>query len=232
MNKRVIIVSFCAIISAVAFAEVLSRYYLGLGTPPLSVAHPTIEYMFKPNQEVTRFGNRFVINRYGMRTDDFPAQKRPGELRIMVYGDSVVNGGNLTDHAGLATTMLRRELEARTGRDVVVGNISAGSWGPGNWLAYAREYGFFGADMIVLVISSHDSGDVPTFQPLDPATHPTESPVSAFWEGIERYVPRYIQGLAGVGTDKKVATEIRSPEVSTRGLGDLGSVDEVDSQRG
>lgn len=185
-----------AAILTTAAAELFARYYLGLGTPPLSVEDPQIEYMFKPDQDVYRFGNHFVINHYGMRSNSFPPLRKGDELRIMVFGDSVLNGGNLTDQADLATTVLQKKLTERTARKVVTGNISAGSWGPGNCLAYANKYGFFDADIVVLVISSHDYADNPTFQPLNPNTHPTERPFSALSEGITRYLPRYLPHFA------------------------------------
>jgi hypothetical protein len=173
--------------------ELFARFYLGLGHPPLSVTHPTIEYMFAPNQSVWRFGNLFRTNRYGMRSDDFPPRKSsPRELRIMVYGDSVVNGGNLTDHSRLATTLLQARLSQSLHRPVIVGNVSAGSWGPPNQLAYIRQFGFLDADVAVFVLSSSDYNDAPTFEPLNPATHPTQAPWSAAWEGVTRYLPRYL----------------------------------------
>jgi lysophospholipase L1-like esterase len=172
--------------------ELLARYVLGLGTPPLSVLHPKIEYMLKPKQDLYRFGNHIVINQYGMRTEPFAAKKEKDEFRIMAFGDSVLNGGNLTDQADLATSLVRDELAKLGYKSVVIGNISAGSWGPGNWLAYAKEYGFFDADVIALLISSHDYVDNPTFRPLDKNTHPTARPVLAIFEGVERYLPRYL----------------------------------------
>jgi hypothetical protein len=195
---------FVWIISGIVFliliGEILARYYLGLGTPPLSISHPKIEYMFKPNQDVYRFSNHFITNQYGMRSEFFNKNKSGNELRIMVFGDSVVNGGNLTDHANLATTILKDKLSKILDKKIVIGNISAGSWGPGNWLAYAKEYGFFDADIIVLVISSHDYADNPTFAPLDKNTHPTEQPVLALVEGIERYLPRYLPQILSDNT--------------------------------
>ncbi|MEI6331106.1 MAG: SGNH/GDSL hydrolase family protein [Pseudanabaena sp. ELA645] len=177
--------------------EIFARYYLGLGTPPLSIVHPTIEYMNKPNQDVYRFGNHFFTNQYGMRSEAFPKNKVNGnELRIMVFGDSVVNGGNLTDQNELATSILKDRLSKTLNKNVIVGNISAGSWGLGNWLAYVKEYGFFDADIVVLVISSHDYVDNPTFAPLNKNTHPTEYPNLALIEGVERYLPRYLPQLS------------------------------------
>jgi hypothetical protein len=166
-------------------AEIFARTYLGLGTPPLSVPHPTIEYMFKPNQDVRRFGNRQFYNEYGMRSAPLPDARRT-EI-VLVIGDSVINGGNLTDQADLATTIATLNDAGR-----FYANISAGSWGPGNQLAYLKEFGTFGADAAILVLNTGDLDDLPRFGPIDPTTHPLESPLTALGEGIVRYLPRYL----------------------------------------
>lgn len=176
--------------------ELVARFGLGLGTPPLSKSDPLIEYLYLPNQDVKRFGNRFLTNTYSMRSENFPKKKLGVEFRVMVFGDSVLNGGNLTDHDNLATTLLAKRLTEAKRIPVVVGNISAGSWGPGNWLAYARKFGFFEADIVLLLISSHDIGDNPTFAPLNPNTLPQVRPMSALWEGVQRYLPRYLPDFA------------------------------------
>jgi hypothetical protein len=58
----------------------------------------------------------------------------------MVFGDSVINGGNLTDHGSLGTTILQDRLGKLNHKHVIVGNVSAGSWGPGI-VAYVKQYG-------------------------------------------------------------------------------------------
>lgn len=188
--QRLLLAVLCICVAA----ELFARLYLGLGDPALVQTHPTIEYYFKPDQRVHPFGNLFKTNRYGMRSDDFPPQKtRAGELRVFVVGDSVVNGGNLTDHSRLATTLLQERLTSALRRPVVTGNVSAGSWGPPNQLAYIKQFGFLDADVVILVLSSSDATDAPTFEPLNPATHPTQAPWSAAWEGMTRYLPRYLR---------------------------------------
>jgi hypothetical protein len=180
--------------------ECYCRFHLGLGDPPLSIADAQIEYLFAPNQHLRRFGNRVEYNAWSMRSDDFPVQKsQPNELRVMVFGDSVVNGGALTDQHDLATSILQRQLGVALGRPVVVGNISAGSWGPPNMLAYARRFGLFQADVVAVVVSSHDYADAPTFEPtvgVNP-DFPSHRPWCATWEAITRYLPRYVPMLAG-----------------------------------
>ena len=59
-KKNYLVLSLITIVFTIASGEIFARYYLGLGTPPLSVTHPTIEYMLKPNQDVYRFGNHII----------------------------------------------------------------------------------------------------------------------------------------------------------------------------
>src|SRR5215213_6427631 len=100
--------------------ELIARFYLGLGDPPLMMTDPTIEYLFKPDQDCRRFGNRIKYNHYSMRSEDFPEHKSDkNEQRVMVVGDSVVNGGALMDQAKLGTTLLRDRLAADLKRPVV-----------------------------------------------------------------------------------------------------------------
>ena len=216
------------ILASLAAGEWFARAQLGLGNPPLSVAHPTIEYLFKPNQDVRRFGNSVRINAYGMRSYDFSESKPESEFRLLVSGDSVLNGGALTNQAHLATELLQEKLETALDRPSVVGNVSAGSWGPGNLAWLCAGYGFFEADVVILLISTHDYRDNPKFAPLNPSTHPQRRPISALGEGITRYLPRYLPSLPtwqeqdhsdGLNVSSSVANNDES-EIE-RGLGDL-----------
>ncbi len=173
------------VLAVFLIGELVARYVLGLGTPPLSIAHNKIEYMFAPDQDVQRFGNRQLYNEFGMRSS--PLADWGKKRRVLVFGDSVVNGGNLTDHAQLGTTIASARVEGS-----VFANISAGSWGPANILGYVETFGLFNADTVILVLSSHDAADPPTFLALDPNTNPTEQPFSALGEGFTRYLPRYL----------------------------------------
>lgn len=214
-------------LAVILAGELFARIGLGLGTPPLSIRHPTIEYMFRPKQDVYRFGNHILINQYGMRSEDFPAGRLGSdEIRVMVFGDSVLNGGSQTDHESLATTLLSKELTQGQNGRTTVGNVSAGSWGPGNWLAYAKEYGFFDADIVILVLSSHDYADNPSFAPLNPSTHPVQRPKSALTEGLSRYLPMYWnkwRNSENKNHDKRqIVTQSINPADIQKGLQDLG----------
>jgi len=151
--------------------EVFVRRMFRLDCYPLYAVHPTIEYLLKPSQHIVCDSKTFETNRWSMRSPDFPRKKSREETRVMVFGDSVVNGFPLDQHE-LATSLLAADLEQSMRRQVVVGNISAPSWGVPNYLAYEQENGFFDADVVVLVFSSHDLYDVPTFEPLSPIYQP------------------------------------------------------------
>jgi hypothetical protein len=193
-----------ALLIVLAGLELFCRLYLGLGDPPLLRTDPEIEYMFIGPRTYHRFGNTVTYNTYSMRTHEFDARRKDAtEIRVMVCGDSVINGGSLTDQSQLVTTRLEEHLKAELHRPAVVMNISAGSWGPPNFYAYVKRYGFFEADVLVIVVSSHDYADSPTFDPLVGVNpdFPDKTPMFALSEAIMRYLPRYVPhwGAAGAG---------------------------------
>jgi len=168
-----------------------------------------MEYVLQPSKTYHRFHNRLAVNRYGMRADDFPPQKStPDELRVLVVGDSIVYGGVRIDQSEIDTEILKRNLRQQFGRPVVVGNVSAKSWGPPNELAYLERYGILEADVVILELSSHDYADAPTFVPVVgiAADYPDKKPVLALQDLLETYVlPRYFhRGDVPSGIDKNL----------------------------
>ena len=179
-------------------AELVARFVLGLGDPPLLISDPQIEYLFQPSREYRRFGNRIAYNAYSMRSDPMLATRSdPHQRRVLVIGDSIVNGGNRMDQSQLATELLKTQLSSALGLPVAVGNVSAGSWGPANELAYVKKFGIFDADVVVIVLSSHDYGDFPTFQPVVGVNpeFPDRSPWLAVLEALSRYGPKLVKGV-------------------------------------
>ncbi len=190
----------------VGLFEVYARVVLGLGNPPLWMADPEIEYLPQPAKSYFRFGNRISYNAYSMRSRDFPRNKvNPDELRVLVVGDSIINGGAQTDQQALATTLLEHKLAESLNRPVVVANIAAGSWGPPNILAYLRRFGLFDADVVVIVLNSPDYADAPTFEPLGPK-RPQRKPVLALQELHGKYLPRYFKKRRGLQRKRQAPT--------------------------
>ncbi len=191
LHIAVIVVT--SLLAIAVLAEVYARFVLGLGDPPLWQPDPEIEYLPQPSESYLRFGNRISYNAYSMRSRDFPRTKvNPAELRVLVVGDSIINGGAHTDQEALATTLLEHKLAESLNRPVVVANIAVASWGPPNILAYLRRFGLFDADVVVIVLNSADYADAPTFEPLG-SRRPQCKPVLALQELQGKYVPRYFR---------------------------------------
>jgi len=186
-----------AAISALVLCELLLRLVVGLGDPPLYLRHESIEYLLRPG-DYRPFGNRFSVNEASMRSPaDSIRPLRSGERRILVLGDSIVNGGATLADDALATVLLEKELESvSAGLEVSVCNISAGSWGPPNLDAYLAAFGTFGATDCILVLNSADWTDQPTFEPFGP-DKPESRPLLAVQDLVIRYAPRLLARGAG-----------------------------------
>jgi hypothetical protein len=196
-------ISLAVVVLLLAATELFTRFCLGLGDPPLSMTDPATGYLSQPNQTCHRFGHLIHYNAYSMRSDDFPAHKSsPDEFRVMVIGNSIINGGTPTDQSQVCTTLLQDELPAKLHRPVVVGNISAGGWGPLSEWGYVKARGFFDADALVIVISSNDIRlPFPDYPVVGKdVSFPDHKPWSTTWECFSRYGPRYLpfmHGMAG-----------------------------------
>jgi hypothetical protein len=161
-----------------------AKYILGLGATPVYIEDDTFEYIYAPDQNITRFNNVIYTNHYSMRS--LPLHKN--EKRILVFGDSVLNGGNLTSHDKLATTISEKYLQKQD-KKIRILNISAGSWGVDNAFAYMKKYGDFNASAIILYFSSHDAHDNMTFDKVvgKLRNYPDSQPCCALWDGFYRY---------------------------------------------
>lgn len=137
--------------------ELLGRAF-GLHAVPLYEPSPIFEYRFQPNQECAVFGKELRINALGLR-GELPSSK--SESVVWYCGDSVINGGILTHEDSLATAKWDETSEAKLGHSIATINVSQGSWGPENTLAFCREYknGLGVPGLIVLALSSHDWDD-------------------------------------------------------------------------
>ena len=168
--------------------EITLRLVWGFGKMPIFSASDKYEYMASPNQSGVRFGNRYYFNAFGMRSNEVNTHKK----HYLGLGDSVLFGGVQTDQDSLATSI----FSAETGMQML--NISAGSWGPDNCVAYLKEKGMFDAKGIFLLVSSHDAHDNMDFTPVVGVhpSYPDKQYPCAIAEVLFRYIyPRYIQPL-------------------------------------
>ena len=119
--------------ASVALLELFARFGLGLGDPPLTQRDPGINYLFVPGT-YHRFGNTIHYNSFSMRADEIsPTKQNPDELRVLVMGDSVLNGGALTDDHDLATFIAQKKLSELLGRPVWVATSPPGLGDPATY---------------------------------------------------------------------------------------------------
>jgi len=195
------------VIGLVALIELVLRVGFGFGDPLLYLAEDDIGYRLAPNQQTRRFGNRIRIDRFSMRNDgEIAMPPAPTTLRVMLIGDSIVNGGWWTDQSETISARLQQRLASWRGRLRTVGtktgetpvqypietievlNASANSWGPRNELAYLQRFGHFQADVVVLLINTDDLfGAPPNSLPVGrKVTYPDRKPMSAILEFVQR----------------------------------------------
>lgn len=180
--------------------EVFLRVRYGLGHPPLYVADARTGYRLAPNQRLRRRGNQILINEYSMRGPAITPQRPDQTLRVMLLGDSIVNGGWWTDQSELLSIQVQRYLDdhLRSTRPDFPGlsqaevlNASANSWGPRNELGYVLRFGTFESQVVVLLLNTDDLFAIaPNSYELGrhPA-YPTHRPLLALGEAIRRRQP-------------------------------------------
>ena len=175
--------------------EASLRLILGFGNPPLYIADEKIGYLLAPDQKVRRMGNKIQINQYSMRSEVIKPTKLNSHLRVLVLGDSIVNGGWWTDQQETIPALMENELVSSLSSsftEIEVLNASANSWGPRNQLAYLERFGVLEAQVVILIINTDDLF----------ATAPTSIPV-----GRDRNYPHSKPPLATIELFEQVFTK-------------------------
>lgn len=195
--KRIFFIGGIVLLLAILI-EVSLRVALGLGSPPLVQADDQIGYLFKPGQDVQRFGNRIAINEYHQRSDELSSDGQ--SVRIMFVGDSVTWGSVLLDQRETYPELFRALMQATCDRPVEALNASAGSWGMGNRQAYMERFGTFESDIVVLQIGSHDLLQSTSTSDVVGRDHgfPDEAPTLAMQELLVRYAWPRIRNVLGI----------------------------------
>ena len=141
------------LIAFLIIAESLLRVLFGLGKPPLMVADKNIGYLYKANQNLRRFGNKIMYNEFHQRSDKLLDEFA---YRVLIIGDSIVNGGQFTDQKDTIAEILERKLNACVGSKGEVLNASAKSWGLENEYEYVKKFGIFNADIVIIQAETSD----------------------------------------------------------------------------
>lgn len=172
----------------------VSLRFLGFANPPLSQKDADTGYRFQPNQKINRFGRNIEYNQYSQRSEPISLDKSKNQIRILMTGDSVLNGGNPIDQYQTITELFEAKL-VQGGSPSEILNASAGSWGIGNQLGYIEKFGTFKADALILQIGTHDltqgksKGDVVGTS----INYPDRRPSLAIQEAFLRYALPHFQ---------------------------------------
>lgn len=201
------------VIVLIAVLELSLRFKWGFCDALLYDHSDEYEYIAQPNQDRYRFGAHIHYNSYSQRSAEPDSTKKI----ILGLGDSVLFGGTWMDQDSLASTIFSKE----TGIQML--NISAGSWGPDNCVAYLKEKGTFNAKAMVLVCSSHDAYDVMSHTPVVGIypNYPNKEYHSAIIELLDRYlfpkVKQYIsQAKTKLDPDETVVSHIVNASVKKK----------------
>ncbi len=208
MKKKLFFVLF-AIIFVIGM-ELFLRIYFGFCDTVLIQEDLDLEYIAQPNQERFRFRNHIEYNSKSMRSEVLDSTA----VKILGFGDSVINGGVQTDQDSLATSLLSKGLSKRYGEKVQFLNISAGSWGPDNCYAYLQKHGDFGAKSIYLFVSSHDAYDNMNFEKIVDVnkSFPSKQYISALYELVDRYLYPRLKSLIRETSSKNTNLGINKNE--------------------
>lgn len=190
MKARTTLWILAVVIVATVAVELVLRG-TGIHRIPLFQSDARYEYFTLPDQVLRIGAVRFVTNTLGMRNG--PIGPKMGR-RVLVIGDSVLNGGFTVDQDSMATERANARARAE-GRDVEFLNLSANSWGAGNVAAFIDAHGTFEADEVIAVFSSHDAMDRMSFEavvgqhPSYPAQHPATAIGAALHRLRFRFAP-------------------------------------------
>ena len=193
------LLTLASLISLLAL-ELSLRCLWGFGNPLLLQKDPDIGYLYQPNQDLHRLGNRVIINAYHQRSGPVTQFPNTNTTRIMLVGDSVTFGTTLLDQKQTISELLQADLKTSKSGPVEVLNASAGSWGIGNELAYLKRFGTMGACVVVIQIGSHDllQQKSTSFRVGVDPNQPDKRPLTAISEVWRRYIQPCLAGSATV----------------------------------
>lgn len=201
--KMILLSAVGAAIALLLVLEIGLRSRYGLGNPLLYNSDPKIGYLIAPNQRTRRNGNLIEINAYSMRSGEITPTPNENTWRVLMVGDSIINGGWWTDQpntiANLTVQALNQNLSVANHpsnytsiKKIEVLNASANSWGPRNELAYLEKFGNFGAQVVVLVINTDDLFAIAPYSVVvgRDRNYPNQKPPLALIEAYQRYIQK------------------------------------------
>ena len=104
--KKKIGITIAVFVLMLVGGEIYLRKSWGFCDTVLVQSDPDFEYIAQPNQKRYRFKKHILYNEYSQRCESVDSSA----FIVLGLGDSVINGGVLTDQDSLATTRLSKLL--------------------------------------------------------------------------------------------------------------------------
>jgi lysophospholipase L1-like esterase len=127
-------------------------------------ADPLIGHEHRPNRHATLMGVSFDTNSKGLRDREFAYGRRPGTLRILMLGDSLVVGWGVPNEQTFVKRVER--LYRNNGVDAEVINAGVGNYNTIQEVEYFTTEGYeYQPDIVVLNFFVNDAEPVPVDRP-------------------------------------------------------------------
>ena len=187
MNRaKSIFTNIVLVSSALAIAALAAEQFLRIGKLTRDVdkarfvSHPAYKFHYLPDQQFTTLhGATVTINHYGFRdSGSYDLDRKSGKYRILIIGDSVGFGMNVSDEL-IFTNGLAEELSEIIGAEVEIVNASCQSYNTHNELAWYNSIGSrLNADEVWLFYVSNDIAESASDFYVSPDGYSTSNPSS------------------------------------------------------
>ncbi|HUN55242.1 MAG TPA: hypothetical protein VMU29_08815 [Smithella sp.] len=149
-KKTNVFILMVALILMTVAAELILRFFFGLGNPVLYDSNPLYGFRLIPNQEVVRFhGAKIKVNNFGLRTNADWDNNR-GD-KVLFLGDSITYGGSYISNDELFSALCVKQLP-----DIKAGSAGVNAWGVENIYGLVVESGFLPAKFYVTTVCEED----------------------------------------------------------------------------
>jgi hypothetical protein len=135
---------------------------------------PRIGHEHRPKADAFLMGARVTTNSAGFRDEEIPIEKRPGSIRIMMLGDSVLFGWGAKQDETVAARL--RQAWRSASRDIDVINTGVGNYNTTMEVEFFFTRGYrYKPDIVVLNYFINDA------EPIPPYNYSWIGRVSAAW---------------------------------------------------
>ncbi len=154
-KKILLVISACLLLSlsVIKFIDFFLQKKFGLGKPVIYESSRIYGYKIKPNQNITRLGNKIIINNLGMRSStDWNIKNKK---KIIFLGDSVTYGGSIVSNNELFSEKVCEQLNNKN-NNYLCGNLGVNGYNLYSLVRNIRYRNFDKDSFIVITIIANN----------------------------------------------------------------------------